>query len=113
MLPRLSLSEARLDGKYDVKVFVTSNSFHSKPAPRQAFRFIPKCDEGACDVTLLGAMAFTQGLADRQAAGERSGSMSDWRYSAAATEGRRSTSGRSATLSRIRIAGRSQSSLTG
>lgn len=52
-----------------MKVFVTSNSFDSKPAPRQAFRFIPKCDEGACDVTLVGAMAFTQGLADRQAAG--------------------------------------------
>jgi hypothetical protein len=68
-LPRLPLSEARLDGKYDVKVFVTSNSFDSKPAPRQAFKFIPKCDEGACDVTLLGAMAFTHGLADRQSAG--------------------------------------------
>jgi hypothetical protein len=68
-LPRLPLAEARLGGKYDVKVFVTSNSFDSKPAPRQVFRFVPKCDEGACDVTLIGAMAFTQGLADRQGAG--------------------------------------------
>jgi hypothetical protein len=68
-LPRLPLAEARLDGKYDVKAFVTSNSFDSKPAPRQVFKFQPKCDEGACDVTLIGAMDFTQGLADRQSAG--------------------------------------------
>ena len=68
-MPSLTLDEARLDGKYDVKVFVTSNSFDRKPAHRQVFKFIPKCDEGACDVTLFGAMAFTQGVADRQAAG--------------------------------------------
>jgi hypothetical protein len=63
------LTEARLAGKYDVKVFATSNSFDSKPAQSQVFRFIPKCDVGACDVTVAGSMAFGQGLADRQAAG--------------------------------------------
>lgn len=68
-LPKLPLTEARLTGKYDVKVFVTSNTFDSKPSRSQVFRFVPKCDQGACDVTLTGAMTFTQGLADRQAAG--------------------------------------------
>lgn len=68
-LPKLPLSEARLTGKHDVKVFVTSNTFDSKPSRSQVFRFVPKCDQGACDVTLTGSMAFTQGLADRQAAG--------------------------------------------
>ena len=71
MLPRLPLSEARLDGKYDVKVFVTSNSFHSKPAPRQAFRFIPKCDEGACDVTLLGRDGLHAGIGRSTGGGGR------------------------------------------
>jgi hypothetical protein len=68
-LPRLPLTEARLTGKHDVKVYVTSNTFDSKPTPSQVFRFVPKCDQGACDVTLTGAMSFGQGLTDRQAAG--------------------------------------------
>jgi hypothetical protein len=67
--PKLPVSEARLGGKYDVKVFVTSNSFDSKPLKAQLFRFSPKCDQGACDVTVTGAMDFGFGLADRQSAG--------------------------------------------
>jgi hypothetical protein len=63
------LTEARLDGKHEVKVFVTRNNFDSKPARTQVFRFLPRCEEGACDVTLSGAMDFSMGLADRQAAG--------------------------------------------
>jgi hypothetical protein len=68
-LPRLPIAEARLSGKHDVKVYVTSNTFDSKPTPSQVFRFVPKCDQGVCDVTLTGAMSFGQGLTDRQAAG--------------------------------------------
>jgi hypothetical protein len=67
--PKLPLSESRLAGKYQVKLYVTSNSFDSKPLQAQLFRFLPKCDEGACDVTITGAMAFGQGLEDRQSAG--------------------------------------------
>jgi len=67
--PKLPLSEARLAGKYEVKLYVTSNSFDSKPLQTQLFRFLPKCDEGACDVTITGAMDFGQGLEERQSAG--------------------------------------------
>jgi hypothetical protein len=67
--PRLSVSETRLAGKYELKLYVTSNSFDSKPLQAQLFRFLPKCDEGACDVTITGVMAFGQGLEDRQSAG--------------------------------------------
>ena len=68
-LPKLPLPEARLQGIYLVKMYVTHNSFDSKPATNQKFRFEPKCNEGSCDVTLGGAMQFTQGLEDRQQAG--------------------------------------------
>jgi hypothetical protein len=67
--PKLALSESRLAGKYEVKLYVTSNSFDSKPLRAQVFRFLPKCNEGACDVTMTGAMDFGQGLEERQSAG--------------------------------------------
>jgi hypothetical protein len=50
-------------------VFVTANTFDSKPTQRQIFRFVPRCAEGACDASVVGAMAFGQGLEDRQSAG--------------------------------------------
>jgi hypothetical protein len=68
-LPRLPTAEARLDGRYEVRLFTTSNTFDSKPQQDQIFRFLPRCDEGACDVTISGAMEFGQGAADREAAG--------------------------------------------
>lgn len=68
-LPKLPVAEARLAGKYNVKVFVTANTFDSKPMQRQVFRFVPRCAEGACDASVVGVMAFGQGLEDRQSAG--------------------------------------------
>jgi len=68
-LPKLPLSEARLAGKFNVKHYVTANTFDSMPLQRQVFRFVPRCDEGACDASVVGAMAFGQGLEDRQSAG--------------------------------------------
>jgi hypothetical protein len=68
-LLKLPDSEGRLVGKYNVKVFVTSNTFDSRPSTQQLFHFQPKCQKGACDVTLTGAMGFSQGLSDRQHAG--------------------------------------------
>ena len=67
--PQLPLQDGRLDGKYNVKVFVTANSFDSKPGKKQTFRFTPRCAEGACDVIVSGVMNFGQGLEERQAAG--------------------------------------------
>jgi hypothetical protein len=105
-LPRLPIAEARLVGKYDVKVFVTSNTFDSKPAPRQLFRFVPRCEVGACDVTLVGAMAFTQGWLIGKLREQQSASISGLRFSADAMGARRWTSGPHAVMSPTRIAGR-------
>jgi hypothetical protein len=67
--PRLPLAEGRLEGKYEVRLFTTSNSFDSKPLQDQLFRFLPRCDEGSCDVSITGRMGFGQGLEDREQAG--------------------------------------------
>jgi len=68
-LPKLPLSEARLAGRYNVKLYVTANTFDSKPIQQQEFRFVPRCDQGACDASVIGTMEFGHGLADRQSAG--------------------------------------------
>jgi hypothetical protein len=69
-LEELPTSEGRLEGKYNVKLFTTSNTFDSKPAKNQAFRFEPKCGTGACDTALTGRMVFEgAGSEDRKQAG--------------------------------------------
>lgn len=69
-LPDLPPDEARLGGKYEVKVYVTSSNFASKPDLIQVFHFKPKCDSGACDVTLSGRIKFVgKGATDRRSAG--------------------------------------------
>jgi hypothetical protein len=71
-LPEPPLGEARIEGRYAVKVFVTNNSFGSNSARLQTFLFDPKCASGACNVTIAGRMIFTKGREDRQIAGASS-----------------------------------------
>jgi hypothetical protein len=110
--PRLPLTEARLAGKYDVKIFVTSNSFDSKPAQSQVFRFIPKCDIGACDVTVAGSMALVRDSRIGRPLEPRSDLTSALPVLGEATEERRSTSGPRARTNPTRIAGPSRSGWT-
>jgi hypothetical protein len=67
--PRLPITEARIEGKYQVRLYVTHNSFDSKPSSKQVFVFEPRCANGPCDVFVSGKMLFGQGLSDRQSAG--------------------------------------------
>lgn len=61
---------ARLEGTYDVKLFVTANSYKSKPDPRQTWKFSPKCPDGACDTIATGIVHFQgKGASDRRQAG--------------------------------------------
>jgi hypothetical protein len=57
--PKPPLSEARLEGLHQARIFVTSSTFAGKGAqPPQIMHFRPKCAEGACDVVLSGTMRY-------------------------------------------------------
>jgi hypothetical protein len=66
--PKLPLVDARLEGTYEVKLFVTSNTFDSKPDRDQRWHATPKCPEGPCDSLLNSRVSFG-GDVDRQQAG--------------------------------------------
>jgi hypothetical protein len=70
-LPKLPLDEARLQGKYNVKLFVRRSNFGSRPSKQQVFSFQPLCQQGSCDVNMRARIAFdpTPGGEQRQQAG--------------------------------------------
>jgi hypothetical protein len=56
--PKPSLADVRLAGTYEVKLFVTSNSYSTEPSKKQQFKLKPKCKSGACDTYMTGTIRF-------------------------------------------------------
>lgn len=64
------IRDARLSGQYEVRLFITDNTYASTPRKNQRrWTFEPRCASGACDVLLTGRILFNEGLEDRKKAG--------------------------------------------